>query len=199
MAWIEIINSNHSFSTGWPLVLEKPGKSWKPSESCKNSPAKLEKLRKIPGKFLELFFSKHNYFLKLNFCFIQQKISEIVYFSGKSFLWKIYFHELSCFASCIYHRRLRVFNKKCIWELKFLMFKASAIFYQIFVCHQMIALQELWKMLFISSKKLFFLKISKFLSSPLFLPVSHCFRDWWKINLKVCDVMNCLNKNLIYI
>ena len=162
------------------------------------------------SSFHSHFQSIYNYFLTAtslcdlasqlaNFCFVKQKISEIVYFSGKSFLWKIYFHELSCFASCIYHRRLRVFNKKCIWELKFLMFKASAIFYQIFVCHQMIALQELWKMLFISSKKLFFLKISKFLSSPLFLPVSHCFRDWWKINLKVCDVMNCLNKNLIYI
>ena len=31
-----------------------------------------------------------------------------------------------------------------------------------------------------------------FLSSHLFLPVSHCFRGWSKINLKVCDVINCL-------
>ena len=31
----------------------------------------------------------------------------------------------------------------------------SAIFYQIFISHQMIALQKLWKMFFISSKKLF--------------------------------------------
>ena len=31
----------------------------------------------------------------------------------------------------------------------------SAIFYQIFIFHQVIALQKLWKMLFISSKKLF--------------------------------------------
>ena len=36
-----------------------------------------------------------------------------------------------------------------------------------------------------------------FSSSPLFLPVSHCFTDWSKKNLKVCDVINCLNKNLI--
>ena len=41
------------------------------------------------------------------------------------------------------------------------------------------------------------IQIFVFLSSPLFLPVSHCFRGWWKINLKVCDVINCLNKNLI--
>ena len=31
----------------------------------------------------------------------------------------------------------------------------SAIFYQIFIFHQMIVLQKLWKMFFISSKKLF--------------------------------------------
>ena len=31
----------------------------------------------------------------------------------------------------------------------------SAIFYQFFIFHQMIALQKLWKMFFISSKKLF--------------------------------------------
>ena len=36
-----------------------------------------------------------------------------------------------------------------------------------------------------------------FPSSPLFLPVSHCFGGWLKIILKVYDVINCLNKNLI--
>ena len=36
-----------------------------------------------------------------------------------------------------------------------------------------------------------------FLSFPLFLPVGHCFRGWLKINLKVYDVISCLNKNLI--
>ena len=39
------------------------------------------------------------------------------------------------------------------------------------------------------------LQIFVFLSS--FLPVNHFFRGWSKINLKVCDVINCLNKNLI--
>ena len=53
---------------------------------------------------------------------------------------------------------------------------------------------------FISSKKLF--SFSRYLffvfpPSPLFLPVSYCFRAWSKINLKVYDVINCLNKNLI--
>ena len=36
-----------------------------------------------------------------------------------------------------------------------------------------------------------------FLSSSLFLPVSYCLRGWSKINLKVNDVINCLNKVLI--
>ena len=41
------------------------------------------------------------------------------------------------------------------------------------------------------------IQIFLFLSSPLFLPVSHCFRGWSKINLKVYDIINCLNKKLI--
>ena len=52
---------------------------------------------------------------------------------------------------------------------------ASAIFYQILISHQKIALQKLWKMLFISSKKaLFILKIFKFLCFclPLFFSLS---------------------------
>ena len=72
----------------------------------------------------------------------------------------------------------------------------SAILYQIFISHQMITLQKLWKMFFISSKKLFpFSRYSRY--SPLFLLDSHCFRSWSKINLKIYDVINCQNKNLI--
>ena len=41
------------------------------------------------------------------------------------------------------------------------------------------------------------IQIFVFWSSPLFLPVSHCFRAWSKINLTVYDIINCLNKNLI--
>ena len=40
------------------------------------------------------------------------------------------------------------------------------------------------------------IQIFVFLSSPLFLPVSHCFRGWSKINLQVYDII-CINKNLI--
>ena len=35
-----------------------------------------------------------------------------------------------------------------------------------------------------------------FLSSHLFLHVSHCFRGCSKVNLKVYDIINCLHKNL---
>ena len=76
----------------------------------------------------------------------------------------------------------------------------SAIFDQIFIFNQMIALQELWKMFFISSKKLFRswdVQVFVFPSSLLFLPVSHCIRGCLKINLKVYYVINCLNMDLI--
>ena len=66
--------------------------------------------------------------------------------------------------------------------------------------YQMIALEKLWKMFFISSKKLIlFSRYSNFcvFVFPCFFPVSHCFRSWLKKNLKVYDVINCLNKNLI--
>ena len=46
-------------------------------------------------------------------------------------------------------------------------------------------------------KPLSVLEIFVFPSSPLFLPVDHCFSWWSKINLKVYDVINCLNKNFI--
>ena len=77
----------------------------------------------------------------------------------------------------------------------------SAFFNQIFISYQMLAIQKLWKMFFIASKRLsLFSRYSNFCISvfPSFsLPVSHCFRGWSKINLKVCDAINCLNKNLI--
>ena len=64
----------------------------------------------------------------------------------------------------------------------------------------MIAIQKLCKMFLFHLKNFFHSQdIQNFVfpSSPLFLPVSNCFRDWSKINLKVYDVINCLNKNLI--
>ena len=41
------------------------------------------------------------------------------------------------------------------------------------------------------------IQVSLFVSAPLSLPVSHCFRDWSKINLEVYDIINCPTKNLI--
>ena len=73
-------------------------------------------------------------------------------------------------------------DKKAAVTLKIV----SAIFYQIFIFHQIIVLQRLRKMFFISSKKLSCsrdIQISVFSSSPFFLPVSHCFPGWSKQNL----------------
>ena len=82
--------------------------------------------------------------------------------------------------------------------------KACVHYYLFF--HQMIALQKLWKMLSFSSKISYNhlhsfrsqdIQIFVFLSFSFLLPVNHCFRVCSQINLKVNDVINCLNKNLI--
>ena len=41
------------------------------------------------------------------------------------------------------------------------------------------------------------IQIFVFFVFPSSLPVSHCFWAWSKLNPKVCDVINCLNKNLM--
>ena len=41
------------------------------------------------------------------------------------------------------------------------------------------------------------IQVCVFSSSPLFLPVSHCFTGWSKKNIKVYDAINGLNENLI--
>ena len=73
----------------------------------------------------------------------------------------------------------------------------SAVF--LFFTKWWIALQKLWKMLFDlkSTFRFWDIQIFVFSSSSLFYPVSHCFRGWFKKNLKVYDAMNFLNKNLI--
>ena len=95
---------------------------------------------------------------------------------------------------------LKMFQTKIIKNEEIVYLKlAFAIFYQSFIFHQMIALQNLWKMLFISSQNLFsFFRYWNFciFVFPSFFLVSHCFRGWFKKNLKVYDVINCLNKNL---
>ena len=78
-----------------------------------------------------------------------------------------------------------------IWELlhgRISLKLASAIFYRIFISHQMIALQKLLKMFLFHSKSSFHsrdIQIFVFPSSTLFPPVSHCFKAWLKTNLKV--------------
>ena len=52
----------------------------------------------------------------------------------------------------------------------------------------------------ISSKKLsLFSRYSNFyiFVFPFFIPVSHFFRGWFKKNLHVYDIINCLNKNVV--
>ena len=88
------------------------------------------------------------------------------------------------------------------WFSPLFSLKLASAIYHIFIFHQMKNAEKwkLWKMFFISSKKLFsFLRYSNyaFPSSHLFFPVSHCFRGWSNKNLKVYDVIISLNKNLI--
>ena len=61
----------------------------------------------------------------------------------------------------------------------------------------MIALQKLWKMFLFHLKSSFRSRNFCISSSPLFLPVSHCFRGWSNVNLIVCDI-NWLNINLTH-
>ena len=78
--------------------------------------------------------------------------------------------------------------------------RVSAIFYQICISHQMKLFKNYEKCFLFHLKSSFRsrdIQIFVFLSFPLFPPVSHCFRGWWNINLKVYDVINCLNKDLI--
>ena len=96
--------------------------------------------------------------------------------------------------------------RMCIlWAVKIEFLKlASPIFLTNFCFSPNDSPSKTIKDVFISSKKLFLslksfphIQIFVFPSSLLFLPVSHCFRDWFKINLKVYNVINCLNNNLI--
>ena len=64
----------------------------------------------------------------------------------------------------------------------------SAIFYQVFIFHHMIALQKLWKMFFISSKKHFsFLRYLNFciFVFPLFFPSQPLLQRLIQENLKI--------------
>ena len=75
-----------------------------------------------------------------------------------------------------------------------------AIFYQIFIYHQMIAIQKIWKMFFISSNKLFsFSRYSGFcifVFSFFSLSAIALVVDPRKF-LKVYDAINGISKNLL--
>ena len=80
----------------------------------------------------------------------------------------------------------------------------SAIFYQIFIFHQMIGLRKLGKMFFLSSKKLFL--FSRYSNFCIFVFPSffHCqplleklIQEQSNPRKKVYEVINCLSKNLI--
>ena len=111
-----------------------------------------------------------------------------------SLYWKLWFLTGCSFSEIEPSRRIHLMILIKVLKL------GSAVFYEIFISHQMIALQKLWKILLFHLKSSFRsrdIHIFVFPSSPFFLPVSHCFRGWWKRNLKVFDVISCLNKNLI--
>ena len=89
--------------------------------------------------------------------------------------------------------------EKILSDTNMLLKFVSAIFYQIFIFHQMIAIQKLWKIIFVSSKKaLFVLEIFKFLyiCPSLFFALSAIALEIDSRKMLVYDVINCLNKNL---
>ena len=98
-------------------------------------------------------------------------------------------------------RCMKLASKKLQTSWHRLLKLVSAIFYQIFTSYLTMAFQKLWKMFFISFKKLsWFSRYSNFvfLSTPLFPLVSHSFIGWSKINLKVNNVINYLDKNFTF-
>ena len=84
-----------------------------------------------------------------------------------------------------------IFLGSYVWYLKL----ESAIFYQVFIFSSNDSPSKTMKCAFYFIwKDIPFFVLFFF---PLFLPVSHFFRGWLKINRKVHDVINCLNKSLI--
>ena len=70
----------------------------------------------------------------------------------------------------------------------------------IYISYQMIALQNYERCFLFhlnSSFRSQDIHIFVFLSPPLFLPVSHCFRAWSKVNFKVYDIISNLHMNLL--
>ena len=146
-------------------------------------------------------------YFSINFCCNRIKemvkfISNFVFFSYKCM---IYFQTAWCKNLGCAKSKANFIPCHILKDFIYFLEKDSkacvCFFYQIFIFHQMIALQKLWKMFFISSKNLFsFLQYSNFcifVLSSHFFPISHCFKGWFKKNLKVYDIIQCLHNNLI--
>ena len=102
--------------------------------------------------------------------------------------------------TCLYHEcNVTLFSSEVSsYAEKTSLIPVCAIFNQMFIFHQMIALQKLWKVFFISSKKLFlFLRYSIFciFVFPPFFSLSAIALE---VDLrKILKVINGLNRNLI--
>ena len=76
-----------------------------------------------------------------------------------------------------------------------------AVFYQIFIFFTKWSPFKIYEKCFLfplkSSFRSWDFQIFVFSSTPLFFPVNHSFRGWSKKNLKVYDIIDCLDKNLI--
>ena len=99
-------------------------------------------------------------------------------------------------------RSVQFLNSKfLLHSVHFTIFKACVrYFLSIFFCTKWQSFKNHKKCFLFHLKSSFRsqdIQIFVFSSSPLFLPVSHCFIGWVEENLKVYEVINCLNKNLI--
>ena len=86
-------------------------------------------------------------------------------------------------------------QKTSIYMIYYIFKACVCYFYSIFFFFTKDIPSKIMRNVFYFIKKALFVLV--FLSFPLFFLVSHCLRDWSKKNLKIYDVINCLNKNLI--
>ena len=123
-------------------------------------------------------------------CFIQLFISTLNYLVGQTTLISFITWRLNFVRPQLRSPELKL---------------VSTIFYHVFIS-QIFIYKSLFPFKSYEKCFLFHLKSSfcswdiqifVFSSSPLFPPVSHYFRGWLKVNLKVYHVINCLNTNLI--
>ena len=117
----------------------------------------------------------------------EKHINPFYIFSINRFNWHSLWYVYN-FITCHYWIINKIFHASIIFHI----FKlVSAFFIKILILHQMIALQKLWKMFFISSKKLFsFARYSHFYVFPFLSTLSRLKRT--NGTGKIYDVMDCL-------